>query len=504
MFSLARAARQAAVRAPASVRPTLRAMSAGHEADGEPTFNECVGIYFNEAAKHTPWSGDVLHELKEVNSLLAFKFSIEDEKDATKMHTIYAYRAQHSHHRLPCKGGIRYSLLVNEDEVRALSSLMTWKCAVVDVPFGGGKGGIVIDPSKWSVAQLEKITRSYTAELIKRNFIGPGIDVPAPDMGTGGREMSWIVDTYRQFRPNEVSGQGCVTGKPIEQGGIDGRTEATGLGVFFGVRELMSQADTTAALGLTPGLKDKRVIVQGFGNVGLYSALYFAKAGAKVTTIVEHDGFVHNANGLDVPALQAHRQATGSILHFKGAETQVGNGVVGIEKECDILIPAALEKQITVANAHKIKAKVIGEAANGPTTPDADKILAAKGVIVLPDLYLNAGGVVVSYFEWLKNLSNVRFGRLQRRFDERRGNIIVNALTRHNIDLTEEERLGIMHGATERDLAHSGLEDTMISSLYQIQETARKNNISLRKAAYVNAINKVAKVTVGSGRMFSS
>lgn len=491
-------------RAATPLRASVGALRHMSGAEGEPTFNECVELYFDEAAAKTSWSPDVLKELKVVNSLLTFKFSIEDEKDRTKVHTIHAYRAQHSHHRLPTKGGIRFASMVNEDEVRALSSLMTWKCAVVDVPFGGAKGGVVINPRHFSVQQLEKITRSYTAELIKRNFIGPGIDVPAPDMGTGAREMSWIVDTFRQFRPNETAGQGCVTGKPLEMGGIDGRTEATGLGVYYGTRELVEQKDTAAAFGWTPTLKDKKIVVQGFGNVGYYAAKYFSEAGAKVIAVLEHDGYVCNPLGLDIKALQAHHAETRSILNFQGGESVPGNSQHALEMECDILIPAALEQQITAANAPKIKAKVISEAANGPTTPGADKILNQRGIIVLPDLYMNAGGVVVSYFEWLKNLSNVRFGRLNRRFDERRGSFIVDALERNNIHLLDDERRAIIQGATERDLAHSGLEDTMISALGQIQKTAKEHNVSLRVAAYMNAINKVAKVSVGASRIFGN
>lgn len=474
------------------------------ENDGEPTFNECVGIYFDEAAKKTNWSPTLLSNMKEVNSMISFKFSINDDKDPTKIHTIHGYRAQHSHHRLPCKGGIRYAKMVNEDEVKALASLMTWKCAQVDVPFGGAKGGVVIDPKEWSVGQLEKITRSYTAELIKHNFIGPGIDVPAPDMGTGPREMSWICDTFRNFKPEEVAGQGCVTGKPLEQGGIQGRMEATGLGVYFGIRELTAQEDVMKPLGLTPGLRGKRIIVQGFGNVGYHTANYFHEAGAKVTTIIEYNGFVHNPQGLNIPELAAHYAATKSILGFKGADSQPGNGREALEFDCDILIPAALERQINKENAPRIKARIIGEAANGPTTPGADQILNDKKIIVVPDMYLNAGGVVVSYFEWLKNLSNVRFGRLNRRFDERRGSFIVDALTRAKIDLTDDERRYIIQGATERDLAHSGLEDTMISSLRQIQTTAAKHGVTFRVAAYMNSINKVAKVTQGRGSMFAA
>lgn len=486
-----------------SAAPRVRSLATAGS-DEEPSFNECVGIYFDEAASKTSWEPSLLHSLKEVDSMLSFKFEITDEKDPSKLHSIQAYRAQHSHHRLPCKGGIRYASCVNEDEVRALSALMTWKCAVVDVPFGGGKGGIVINPKDWSVEQLEKITRSYAAELIKRQFIGPGLDVPAPDMGTGPREMAWIVDTFRQFKPEETSGQGCVTGKPLEQGGIQGRVEATGLGVYFGIRELLMQEDTMAKVGLTTGVAGKTVVVQGFGNVGYHTALFFQEAGAKITSIIEHDGFVTNPNGLNIPELMEHMKTTKSIIGFNGAVSQRGNAIAGLTQECDILIPAALERQITKDNANDIKAKIIGEAANGPTTPAADKILNAKGCIVVPDLYLNAGGVVVSYFEWLKNLSNVRFGRLTRRFDERRGNALADALERLKVNLTPSERKAIVKGATEKDLAHSGLEDTMISSMAQIQTIAAKFKVPLRTAAYISAINKVAKVQQGRGGMFTS
>jgi glutamate dehydrogenase (NAD(P)+) len=471
-------------------------------APDEPSFNECVEIYFNQASKYTNWSTGVLDQLRNVKSMLSFKISIEDEKDPNKTHSIQAYRAQHSFHRLPTKGGIRYSEMVNADEVQALASLMTWKCAVCDVPFGGAKGGVVVDPKKFSVRQLEKITRSYTTELIRRNFIGPGLDVPAPDMGTGAREMSWIVDTFRTIKPEEVSGQGCVTGKPLEQGGIDGRTEATGLGVYFGVRELLRTEAKQKIFGIKNlRMEDQRIVVQGFGNVGYHAAMYFSQQKAKILCVIEHDGYVYNSNGLDVDALLAHKQKTGSILHFAGAEkTQVGDGIKGLEIECDVLAPCAMEQQITKANAHLIKAKIIAEGANGPTTPAADAILHARGIIVLPDMYLNAGGVVVSYFEWLKNLTNVRFGRLNRRFDERRGSFIVDALKRSgHINLTDFEANQIVHGATEKDLAHSGLEDTMISSFHQILKTAQDKKVSLRFAAWINAINKVAKVSAGRG-----
>jgi len=405
---------------------------------------------------------------------------------------IEAYRIQHSHHKLPCKGGIRYSMDVNQDEVMPLSALLTYKCAIVNVPFGGAKGGIKINPKKYTPYELEKITRRYTAELVKKNFIGAGIDVPAPDYGTGSREMSWIADTYASLKPGDVDAMGCVTGKPISQGGVRGRTEATGLGVFYGLRELCNTAEEMTKLGMSTGVKDKKVIVQGLGNVGYHAAKYFSEAGSKLVGIAEYEGGVYNANGLDLEALVAHRKSTGSILNFPGA-TNVTNSAEVLEMECDILIPAALENVINADNADRIKAKIIGEAANGPLTPEADVILNAKGVIVVPDMYLNAGGVTVSYFEWLKNLSHVRYGRLEKRFSENQSGTIlesVEALTGKKV--SDIERKQIMHGPDEVDLVYSGLEDTMIGSFQEIRETMISLNIpDLRTAAFVTAINKI-------------
>eukprot|EP00049_Salpingoeca_infusionum_P017197 m.352103 g.352103 ORF g.352103 m.352103 type:complete len:533 (+) comp16441_c0_seq1:205-1803(+) len=480
-------------------------------AAGEPTFNESVEMYFDLAAeqlrgKFTP---GILQHVKEVNSAIEFTFSVEAEADPKHLYNIKSYRAQHSHHRVPCKGGIRFSKHVNMDEVKALASLMTYKCAVVDVPFGGGKGGIVIEPKDFTPDELEKITRTYTMHLIKHNFIGPGIDVPAPDMGTGPQEMAWIIDTYRNFKPDDVAGQGAVTGKPLEMGGIQGRTEATGLGVYYGIRELFKKEDMLEPLGLSTGLRDKSVIVQGFGNVGYYTAKYFTeKGGSRVTTIAERDGYVYNEEGLDIEALQQHMLETGSILNFAGGKSVEGDSRVALEHECDILIPAALEQQLNRDNARKIKAKVIGEAANGPTTPTADNILHGRGVLIVPDLYLNAGGVVVSYFEWLKNLSNVRFGRLTRRFDEQRGEAIVSVLRKNNLTVEDFEVESIIRGASERDLAHSGLHDTMKSSFEQILKKQAELSTpdfkpSLRLAAFAVAVDKVATVLATKGFMLA-
>jgi glutamate dehydrogenase (NAD(P)+) len=413
--------------------------------------------------------------------------------DDGRIEVIEAYRVQHSHHKTPCKGGIRFSEEVNQDEVMALAALMTYKCAIVNVPFGGGKGGIKINPRKHSAYELEKITRRYTAELVKKNFIGPGTDVPAPDYGTGEREMAWIVDTYQSLRPGEIDAAGCVTGKPITQGGVRGRKEATGLGVFFGVREVCSMPDVMAKLGLTTGVEGKRVVVQGLGNVGYHSAKYFREHGSKVIAIAEYEGAIMNPDGLNEEEVFQHRKKTGSILNFPGA-TNITKSGDALELECDILIPAALENVINGENADRIKAKIVGEAANGPCTPEADEVFAKKGILCIPDMYLNAGGVTVSYFEWLKNLSHVRYGRMEKRFTENmNGHILgqIESLTGKQVG--EKERSMILHGADEVDLVHSGLEESMISATREVMDCWKSNPEipDMRTAAYVVAINKV-------------
>lgn len=456
------------------------------------SFFQSVERSFDKAAEFTKWDKGLLEQIKACNSIYSMRFPVK--MDDGRIEVIEAYRVQHSQHKSPCKGGIRFSDAVNQDEVMALASLMTYKCAIVNVPFGGGKGGIKIDPRKYSAYELEKITRRYTAELVKKNFIGPGIDVPAPDYGTGEREMAWIVDTYASLKPGEIDAAGCVTGKPISQGGVNGRKEATGLGVFFGIREVCRMEDTMKRLGLSKGIEGKTVVIQGMGNVGYHSAKFFREGGAKVVAIAEYEGAVYNANGLNEEELFKHRKATGSILNFPGA-TNLANTSDALELECDILVPAALENVINKDNAPRVKAKIIAEAANGPLTPDADEILTAKGALVVPDMYLNAGGVTVSYFEWLKNLSHVRYGRMEKRFRENKNmHILMQLEELTGRQVSAEERAAIMRGADEIDLVHSGLEETMISATREIMDIWNANPTipDMRTAAYVNAINKVA------------
>ena len=456
----------------------------------EYKFFAAVEKSFDKAAPFTNVDPGILEQIKQCNAVYRMNFPV---KIGSKVEVIKAYRVQHSHHKTPTKGGIRFSLAVNLDEVMALAALMTYKCAIVNVPFGGAKGGIAIDPKKYSAYDLEKITRRYTSELIKKNFIGPGTDVPAPDYGTGEREMAWILDTYMSMRPGEIDALGCVTGKPVTQGGVRGRREATGLGVYYGIREICHIPELMKRLGLSDGLKGKRVVVQGLGNVGYHAAKFFREGGAILVGLAEMEGAITNPAGLNEDEVFHHRKRTGSILKFPGA-TDLASSGAALEMECDILIPAALENVINGDNAPRVKAKIIGEAANGPLTPEADEVFAQKGILVVPDMYLNAGGVTVSYFEWLKNLSHVRYGRMEKRFTENLNTHILSQMeTLTGKQVEKKERDFIQHGPEEADLVYSGLEETMIAATHEIMACWNANPAipDMRTAAYVVAINKV-------------
>ncbi|HXH99058.1 MAG TPA: Glu/Leu/Phe/Val dehydrogenase [Sphingobacteriaceae bacterium] len=447
--------------------------------------------FFDHAAQFTNHPSGLLDQIKSCNSVYRFRFPI---RRGDGFEVIDAWRVEHSHHKSPTKGGIRYSEMVNENEVMALAALMTYKCAIVNVPFGGAKGGIKIDPKKYTVAELETITRRYTVELIKKNFIGPGIDVPAPDYGSGEREMSWIADTYYTMNPGQLDALGCVTGKPLALHGIAGRREATGHGVALAVRECVDVSEDMKQIGLTTGMSGKRIIVQGLGNVGYHSSKFLCEFGGTIVGLCEYEGAIYNADGLDIDEVVAHRKSTGSILGFKGA-TDFKNSAEGLEQECDILVPAALENQITEENVGRIKAMVIAEGANGPTTPGAASIFLEKGGIIIPDMYCNAGGVTVSYFEWLKNLSHVAFGRMDKRYEENANLNLVNLLeSSTGVALSSDQRKLIIKGASELELVNSGLEDTMIRSYHEIRDIKMNNKKidSLRTAAFVSSIDKVA------------
>ncbi len=459
----------------------------------EISFLDSVNRNFDRAASFTSVPKGILEMIKACNAVYEIQFPV---RIGTEVQVIKAFRAQHSHHRLPTKGGIRYSKMVNKDEVEALAALMTYKCAIVDVPFGGAKGGVAINPWQYTEEQLEKITRRYTTELIRKNFIGPGIDVPAPDYGTGPREMAWILDTYITFKGGEIDAAGCVTGKPVNQNGIQGRTEATGRGVFYGLRELCDTEEAMKKIGLTKGLANKTVVIQGLGNVGHYTGTIMQKEGdIKIIGVAEYEGSIHKADGIDIEALLEYRKNNNnSILGFPGSTT-LADRTSALELECDILIPAALENQITHENVHKIKAKIIGEAANGPISAEAEEVLAQKGVLVVPDMYLNAGGVTVSYFEWLKNLSHMRFGRMEKRFDSNLyARLVATVEDLSGKKISDIERKALTRGADEIDLVRSGLEETMVNSFQQIWKvySSRPEVGTLRNAAFVVALEKIS------------
>ena len=452
----------------------------------------------DRAAEYLNIPNGLLEQMKACNSIYKLNFPV---KINNKYEVIEAYRIQHSHHRFPTKGGIRFSQHVNEDEVMALSALMSYKCAIVDVPFGGAKGGVKINPKDYDERGLELITRRYTTELIKKDFIGPAVDVPAPDMGTGAREMAWIMDTYKTFKPNDLNYMACVTGKPVSQFGIQGRKEATGLGVFYGIRECMNYEEDMANIGLSKGIAGKKIIVQGFGNVGSHAALYCdTKGDAKVICIAEYNGAIYNENGIDIQALIEYKKEHKTIIGFPDTEF-IQDSLSALELECDVLIPAAMENQITATNAHKIKAKLIAEAANGPINFDGEQILLAAGKLIIPDSFINAGGVTVSYFEWLKNLSRMRFGRMQKRFDENAFSHLVGVIEKQTNSTISDRDKSILHGADESDLVYSGLEETMINSYKSIRSIyANKAEVKdLRTASFMLAIDKIASDYLAMG-----
>jgi glutamate dehydrogenase (NAD(P)+) len=457
-------------------------------------FEENVNAYFEHAAKFCAHAPGLLDQIKTCNSVYAFAFPVRHADG--KIEVIHAWRAEHSHHKLPTKGGIRYSPQVDESEVKALAALMTYKGALVDVPFGGAKGAVQIDPARYTVEQLERITRRYTHELDRKQFIGPGIDVPAPDYGTGEREMSWIADTYGQLHTGELEALACVTGKSVSEGGIHGRREATGRGLMYALSEACRSVDDMKALGLGIGLEGKRLVVQGLGNVGYHTAKFCREQGAIIIALAEREGAIHNPKGLNEDEVFNYRKRTGSILGFPGA-TDILKSAEALELECDVLAPAALENVLTGENASRVKAKIILEGANGPTTPEADDVFRKKGILVIPDVYANAGGVTVSYFEWLKNLSHVRLGRMDRRRQAATEMRLLQAIERATgRKFSESERESFVKVTDELAIVNSGLEDTMIVAYQEIRETLRREPKmgDLRTAAFVLAINKVAVV----------
>ena len=463
------------------------------------SFEDNVNFYFDRAAAFSGHPKGLLDQIRACNSVHSFQFPVRHADGPIEV--VRGWRAEHSHHKLPTKGGIRFSAAVDESEVKALAALMTYKCAVVDVPFGGAKGAVQVDPRACGVDVLERITRRYTHELVKNNLIGPGLDVPAPDAGTGEREMAWVVDTYMALNPGQLDAMACVTGKPVTEGGIQGRKEATGRGLVYALREACSRADDMKSRGLSVGLEGKRVVIQGLGNVGYFTAKFCRQHGARVVAIAVPEGAIVSQKGLDEDAVVEHRQHTKSILGFPDA-TSILHSADALELESDVLVPAALEDQLTADNAPRIKAKIILEGANGPTTAEADEVFRAKGTLVIPDIYANAGGVTVSYFEWLKNLSHVRFGRLERRHQATAGHRLLQAIElATGKTFSETDRATLVQAPDELSIVNSGLEDTMAVAYQEIRETLGRQPAlqDLRTAAFFGAINKIARAYLELG-----
>lgn len=470
-----------------------------YQSHTEPSFRDSVDIMFNQAASLLEMPEGLEEKIRVCNSTYTVRFGV---KLRGKIHTFTGYRSVHSEHMEPVKGGIRFADNVHQDEVEALAALMTFKCALVEVPFGGSKGGLRIDPRNWNAEEMERITRRFAYELIKRDLINPSQNVPAPDMGTGEREMAWIADQYKRMHTTDIDGNACVTGKPRSSGGIAGRVEATGRGVQYALREFFRHPEDMAKAGVTGNLGGKRIVVQGLGNVGYHAAKFLEEEdGARIVGIGERDGAIVNDNGLNIEAVRHHMIETGGVRGFPGAEYNE-NGAKVLEHDCDVLIPAALEGVINLGNARKIKAPLIIEAANGPITAGANDVLRDAGCVIIPDLYANAGGVTVSYFEWVKNLSHIRFGRMQRRQEEARHKLLVDEMERlTGNSVTDDFRRQYLRGADELELVRSGLDDTMRVAYQAMAEVWRqRDNVpDLRTAGYIVSINRVAETYQAKG-----
>ncbi len=431
------------------------------------------------------------------------KVMLKVKMDDGTVRVFPSYRAQHSYHRQPCKGGIRISNHVDLQEVEALATLMTLKMAQVQIPYGGAKGGICAEPSELSVTELERIWRRYTMEFTKRGFISPASDVAGPDMGCGEREMTWMKDTYSAlYGHHDINASGVSTGKHIAQGGIRGRSEATGLGLFYTIREVLQSGYFTKKAGLTKGIKGKTVIVEGFGNVGSWFSHFWYHAGGIVTGVVEHNLSLYNSEGIDIPALWEHVKKTGGIKGFTGATTYHNDAPK--YKPCDVLAPCAIEQTVNVNNADKIQTKFLLEGANGPTTPKGEAILLKKGVCVIPDLLANAGGVTVSYFEWLKNLQHQQLGAMFRKWEQlaqlKMWKLIQDA-TGHNQALTIEQ-IESLEGGSEQDIVHSALDEVMSNAVANTLKVAQDNHLDLRMAGYKFALEKVYTAAKVGGFVF--
>lgn len=493
------------LRLPDPLRSNFRSLSAA--ASDQKSFLKSVDHFFTVAASHTSISPDLIERMRQPANMAAFNLPVRMDSGEVKI--FKAYRTQHSTHMLPTKGGIRYAESVDQDEVNALACLMSLKCATVSVNFGGAKGGVCVDPKKHSLLEVERITRRYTTELNRRNLIGPGMDVPAPDYGTNAQDMAHIRDTYAELNPGELFLSGCVTGKPVNQGGIRGRQSATGLGVFFTLDAALNNEYVHEKSGLdgpASGLDGRTVIVQGLGNVGYYAAKFIAeKSSARVIAVLEHDGaVVDRERGVDIELLRTHLNTSrGSIKGFDngGSPTLefLADPTEGLLLDADVLVPAALEGVIHDGNAKDVQAKVICEAANGPILARADEVLSNAGKVIIPDLLANAGGVCVSYFEYTKNLRGMRLGRLTKRFEEEQGASIADILEEKGISLSAGQKARLVRGNDELEHVRSGLYDSMTSAVDIVVARSKALDVPLRIGAYVVALESIADIYQSRG-----
>ena len=446
---------------------------------------------FDQALSYTEISPDLATRIRVSNSTYTINFGVKLRKE---IHTFTGWRSVHSEHFEPAKGGIRYDINASQEEVEALAALMTYKCAIIEVPYGGSKGALKINPKEWTKSEIEKITRRFAQELIKRDLIHPAQNVPAPDVGTGAEEMAWIADEYRRIHPTDINALACVTGKPTQKGGLVGRSEATGRGVEYIIREFFRHEEDYLKAGFKGGLKDKKVVLQGLGNVGYHAAKFLQEEdGCRIVCVMEHNGAILNPDGLNIEKIKSHQSEHGSFEGCSEGKFE-SNTSEFLTLECDILIPAARENVIDKTNAQDIKAKLIVEAANGPITFEADGLLNERNVTIIPDIMANAGGVAVSYFEWIRNLRHIRFGRLEKRRNAFQFDTLISAIeTMTGKEMPDKFKEQFIEGANEIDLVRSGLDDMMREAYQKVRQSMIENDIpNLRTAAYKVALDRIA------------
>ena len=446
---------------------------------------------FDQALDYTEISSDLATRIRVSNSTYTINFGV---KLRDKIHTFTGWRSVHSEHFEPAKGGIRYDINASQEEVEALAALMTYKCAIIEVPYGGSKGALKINPKDWTKAEIEKVTRRFAQELIKRDLIHPAQNVPAPDVGTGANEMAWIADEYRRIHPTDINALACVTGKPTQKGGLVGRSEATGRGVQFIIREFFRHKEDYLNANFKSGLKGKKVSIQGLGNVGYHAAKFLQEEDeCQIICVMEHNGAITNSKGLNIEKIKQYYSEHGSFDGCKEGKFE-SNSSECLFKKCDILIPAAKENVIDEANASRVKAKLIVEAANGPITFEADSVLNNKNITIIPDIMANAGGVAVSYFEWIRNLRHIRFGRLEKRRNAFQFDTLISAIeSMTGKEMPEKFKEQFIEGANEIDLVRSGLDDMMREAYQKVRQSMIENDIpNLRIAAYKVALDRIA------------